>query len=167
MMTEKIEAKDAVYQEYRDKVARYIHGKILHYQDAEDLVSVVFVKVYQKLEGFDSSKASMSTWIYAIARNTVTDYFRTRKIYSEFTEDMSYDTGIENELLTNEMLDCLAETLEKLSERERTLIVLHYYSGYTLVKIADMMKMSYANIKIIHQKALVSMKKHLSKYMIE
>lgn len=165
-MTETV-ANDAIYREYHDKVARYIRGKIANFSDAEDLISVVFLKIYQKLEGFDETKSSLSTWIFTITRNTVTDYFRTKKVHCEFTEDITFDCDLENQLLTNEMLELLAATLEKLSERERYLIILHYYSGHTLVKIAEMMKMSYANIKIIHKKALACIKKHMNSYIIE
>ena len=73
------DASAQIYLDYHDKVSSYVRGKIQDHHEAEDIVSSVFVKVYQKLESFDPVKASLSTWVYAITRNTVVDYYRTRR----------------------------------------------------------------------------------------
>ena len=59
-------AAEDIYLAYQDKVSAYIRGKVDHHQDAEDLVSQVFEKVYGKLHTFDETKASLSTWIYTV-----------------------------------------------------------------------------------------------------
>ena len=46
------------------------------------------------------------------------------------------------------------DALLALKEKERDLIVLHYYTGYTLKTVAEVMGMSYINAKVIHKKAL-------------
>ena len=129
-----------------------MRGKIHDPHDAEDLVSAVFMKIVQKLDTFDPAKASVSTWVYTITRNTVTDYFRTRRSMVAFEDYMLDETE-----LTDDVLGSLAEALMSLKEKERDLIVLHYYSGHTLKIVAEMMGMSYINAKVIHKKALTSL----------
>ena len=141
-----------IYEEFQPKVRAYVRGKIHDPHDAEDLVSAVFMKVVQKLERFDPAKASVSTWVYTITRNTVTDYFRTRRSMVAFEEYMVDETE-----LTDDALDSLADALMSLKEKERDLIVLHYYSGHTLKTVAEMMGMSYINAMVIHKKALTSL----------
>ncbi len=141
-----------IYEEFQPKVRAYVRGKIHDPHDAEDLVSAVFMKVVQKLDSFDPAKASVSTWVYTITRNTVTDYFRTRRSMVAFEEYMVDETE-----LTDDALDSLADALMSLKEKERDLIVLHYYSGHTLKTVAEMMGMSYINAKVIHKKALTSL----------
>ena len=141
-----------IYEEFQPKVSAYVRGKIHDPHDAEDLVSAVFMKVVQKLERFDPAKASVSTWVYTITRNTVTDYFRTRRSMVAFEDYMVDETE-----LTDDALDSLADALMSLKEKERDLIVLHYYSGHTLKTVAEMMGMSYINAKVIHKKALTSL----------
>ena len=155
------EEKNKIYIDYRQKVARYIAGKVPNPQDAEDLVSCVFMKIFQKLDTFDESKASLSTWIFTITRNTVYDFYGTRKDFSELPEDIADDGKIDENLLNEEMLEQLADALESLDERSRDLIILHYYSGLTLKEIADRMQMSYPNAKVIHKKALRAMQAFL------
>lgn len=148
------EEKNKIYTDFHKKVTRYVTGKIPNPQDAEDLVSCVFMKVFQKLDTFDESKASLSTWIFTITRNTVYDFYGTRKDFSELPEDIADDGKIDENLLNEEMLEQLADALESLDERSRDLIILHYYDGLTLKEIADRMQMSYPNAKVIHKKAL-------------
>ena len=65
---------------------------------------------------------------------------------------------LDADIIKAEMLDQLADALESLADRERDLIILHYYSNLTLKEIAVKMRMSYANVKIIHKKALSKMR---------
>lgn len=147
---------EQVYREYQPKVRAYVSGKIQEPHDVEDLVSAVFMKVVQKLDSYDPAKASVSTWVYTIARNTVTDYFRTRHSMVAFEDYMPDEAPAMD--LTGEALDSLADALLTLKEKERDLIVLYYYSGYTLKTVAEMMGMSYINAKVIHKKALTGLR---------
>ena len=98
----------------------------------------MFMKIVRKLDSYDLAKADLSTWVYTITRNTVTDHFCTRR----------------------KMVapDSLVDALLALKEKARDLIVLHYYTGHTLKETAEMMGMSYINAKVIHKKALESLR---------
>ena len=95
----------------------HIRPRINNPADAEDLHSAVFTKVYEKFSSFDQTKASISTWVYTIARNTLIDFFRTHRIHDELgDEDMVEEDAFQG-ILTEETLDELAEALKKLPER--------------------------------------------------
>ena len=85
-----------IYEEFHPKVHAYVRGKIQDPHDAEDLVSAVFMKVVQKLDSFDSARASVSTWVYTITRNTVTDYFRTRRSMVISTKTLPLNSATRN-----------------------------------------------------------------------
>ena len=145
---------EQLYAEFFPKVSAYVGGKVDNPHDAEDLVSQVFEKVYGTLNTFDETKASLSTWIYTVTRNTVTDYYRTRRIHASYDE--AYELPAPEK--DRDVLDTLADALMTLKERERDLILLHYYKGLTLKEVADKMGMSYINAKVIHKKALSGLK---------
>lgn len=150
--------KEQIYLDYKDKVTRFVGAKVGDYSQVEDIVSNIFVKIYSHLDSFDDSKASLSTWIYTIANNTVLDYYRGRRVFEEVPEEIADDSEIDADLLQEESLRMLADALESLTERERDLIVLHYYKGMLLKDVAAKMGMSYANAKIIHKKALTALR---------
>lgn len=151
--------QERVYIEFKDKVTCYVRGKISSVHDAEDIVSDVFVKVFNGLADYDESKSSLSTWIYTITRNTVIDYFRKAKRFCEIPGELYREDDTEAGLLNEEALEQLANALENLEERERDLLLLHYYKNKSLKEIALIMGMSYSNTRIIHKKALGRMKK--------
>lgn len=155
------EFKTEIYRNYQPKVLNFITGKVNNINLAEDLCSDIFIKIYEKIETFDETKASVSTWIFTITRNTLTDYYRTRKISGgEIPETMDDGSSIEDDFCNEETLETLADALEKLNERERDIVILHYYSGLTLKEISTRMDISYSYTKLLHNNAL----SHLQKF---
>lgn len=153
-----VSQKEQIYADYHEKVLGYVRGKVANSTEAEDIASDVFVKVYSKLDAFDATKASLSTWIYHITQNTVIDYYRKRHVFSEIPETVAGDENLEAHAINEEMLESLADALERLDERSRNLIVLHYYSGMKLKDIADKMEISYVYTKVLHKKSLVTLR---------
>ena len=141
------EVVQRLYDQFGDQVFRYILSRVRNYADAEDLRSEVFVKSMANIERYDSGRAAYSTWIYAITRNVVNDYFRSRlQTRVELDEVLidSMDTGSWDQDMSN-----LAEALQKCSQRERDVMILHYYHGYPYAEIAEKLHLSSANVRMI------------------
>ena len=150
---------ETIYLQYYSKVMGYIHSRIRNRADAEDICSDVFEKVQRKLPEFDPAKASVSTWIFTITRNTVIDHYRRSKPVEELDENLSDNTELDESLLNNETLSELAEALRALPEELRDIIVLRYYDGKPLTEVAEIMGLSYGAVKLRHQSALVKIRK--------
>ena len=90
--------KEKLYTDYHDMVLGYIMHHIGNLDVAEDLCSDVFVKAYSALDRFDPAKASVSTWLYTIMRNTLTDYYRRNTMTDEIPEEV-----LETDISTGEM----------------------------------------------------------------
>ena len=153
---------DRIYTEYSGKVMGYIRARIRSSAEAEDLHSEVFEKILKKIGEFDSTKASLNTWIFTITRNTVIDHFRRAKPSEELDENLSDDSEVDEHLLQNESLEELAAALRRMPEELRDLIVLRYYDNRPLTDVAEMMGLSYGAVKLRHQKALGLLRKALT-----
>lgn len=158
------EINEQIYREYYPKVFGYLRSRVERIQDAEDLAQTVFIKVYTKLDLFDSEKSSISTWIFNITRNTLIDHQRSMSLrnHDEIPETMADESedAIDN-LITEESMERLADALEQLTDEERDLIIMHYYNNYTMLKIAEIMYRPYGQIKRLHVKAMQKLKKYL------
>ena len=153
---------EELYSQFSGKVMGYIISRVQRRADAEDLCSDVFEKVYRKYDTYDSSKASVSTWIFTITRNTVIDHYRRSRPSEELDENLSDDTELDEDLLNSESLSELAGALRSLPEEMRDIIVLRYYDGKPLTEIADLMGLSYGAVKLRHQSALNRLRLALS-----
>lgn len=159
--------KERLYMEYYPKVAAYVRGRIQNPQDAEDIVSEVFLKVYSSLDQYDEKKAGISTWIYTITHNTVVSYYerrqRERKLQLEREIDSLQELGyIETASFdSDEMLNELAEALETLPKLQRDIVILHYYFGLGHRQIAEKTGLSYANTRKQCSLAIEKLRKKL------
>ena len=161
MMT--TQEKEQIYLEYRDKVMRYISTKVQQKEDVEDLCANVFVKVCDKADSYDREKAYLSTWIYTIARNTVIDYYRTRRSTETVPETLASEEDIDRNLINRETLEALATALQALPEDQSELIVLHYYKGWSLREISERMTLSYGVTKLRHRQAVRSLRESMAR----
>ena len=151
-----------LYTEYRDRVLGYIRARVPNREDAEDLCEDVFLKVLRASESYDDRRSAPGTWIYAITRNTVIDYFRRTRPSEELPEDLAEDDLPEDELMQAELLDSLARALERLPEELTDVVVLHYYDRLPMTEIALRLGLSYGVVKLRHQKALTMLRRTLS-----
>ena len=150
--------KTELYERFEPKVRGYIFGKLGNNAYAEDLTSDVFLKVFANIDKYDSTKASLSTWIYKITQNTVYDYFRTRREYLSLSDDMADTVSVEDDVANGEMLDTLADALETLSPDERNIVILYYYSGYKLTEISQRLSRPYSSVKVMLHRSLKKIK---------
>lgn len=68
-----------IYKTYYKRVFKYICYRIDDQHMAEDLCSQVFEKIIEKYSSFSRNNMTFEGWIFAIARNTITDYHRKNK----------------------------------------------------------------------------------------
>lgn len=154
--------RDAIYRDCSPRVRRYVTARVQNPQEAEDLVSEIFLKVYQRLDSFDETKASVSTWVYAVTQNAVIDHYRTRHCCEELPETLAAGETPEEALCRQTTMDALAAALSALDARQRDIIILRYDRGLTLKEIALRMGMSYSYTKALHNGALSTLKKRLT-----
>ena len=153
---------EKIYLEYKEKVFRYVRGKVSNVADAEDVTSEIFLKIQTSLGSYDEEKATLSTWIYTITHNAVCNFYRTQSKRAlpldenalHLTDDDGAMAEIENEILKER----LAVALEALTEREQDIIVLYYYHEMPLRDIAIKMGITYTNAKFIKHQAINKLK---------
>lgn len=146
-----------IYTQYRDKVFGFVRSKIFNQTEAEDIVQTVFLKVYSNLDKYDETKASLSTWIYTITRNTVYDYLKEKHDHPMLELiDNTVDSAEKPDetILNNEELEELACALEKLPQDQRDIIILLYYKKLERKNVAEMLGMTYGQLRYLHDKAL-------------
>ena len=158
----KTDVMEKIYLEYREKVFRYVRGKVASTADAEDVTSEIFWRVQTALDSYDEEKSTLSTWIYTITHNTVCNYYReqSRRALSLDENALYYDTddGVVTEIENEILKENLAITLETLTEREQDIIVLYYYHEIPLRDIAIKMGITYTNAKFIKHQAISKLK---------
>jgi len=146
-----LSAYDELVRRYQTRIYSLAYNMTSSKEDAEDMVQDVFVKAFSSLKSFRGT-SSFYTWIYRIAINRTINFVKKRKKRQAMSLD-DVDGGIERdpayvELSAREspVRDAsLAELQEKLnkalltlSEKHRTVVVLHDIQGLPHDEIARM-----------------------------
>jgi len=149
-----------VVERYQAKVFSIIFGILRNHNDAEDIAQQVFAKIYFSIRSFDF-RSSLLTWIYKITVNECYDYLRKKKVRklvyeSDFSEEDSLK--MENTEAAIDMnrpvdvnlaqRDLVNKLLSKISEEDRSLILLKEVEGHSVEELAHMTGMNENTIKV-------------------
>ena len=129
---------------------------------AEDLAQEVMLKVWNKLDTYDASKAKLSTWIYKITANLCLDHLRRRR---EDQLDEDYDAPVSaqqhQDLFNKQIRAQVDDILSALPERQRLALVLFHYQGHSLQEISQIMACSRETTESLLSRARRSLKTSL------
>lgn len=161
------EAFAELYEKYFPQVYGMIFARLKDVTAADDVVSEIFMKVALNLDSHDK-KYAFSTWLFTIARNTLADYYRRqiRRFEESWDELLEREAPIseqpEEKLLASERTEKLLRAVGKLTELQRRIIELKYWSELSNVEIAEILGLSASNVGFIHYQAMKRLRAMLS-----
>lgn len=150
---------EQMYREYFPRIYNYVFYRLLSREETEDIVSEVFLKIARNASRFDTKKASFKTWIYTIAKNALTDYYRAKKAALSLDgEDYGIALSVDFEEQLNQISSpdrkILYQELAALKERERTMVYYKYFEGYNNRQIAAILDMNESTVATVLFRAL-------------
>ncbi|MFC2011505.1 sigma-70 family RNA polymerase sigma factor [Chloroflexota bacterium] len=160
------EAFGRIYEEYFDKIYRYVALRIGDKAEAEDMTQQVFLKALKSISSFKWKGVPFSAWLYRIAHNQVVDYLRkSKKTPSPLNDEslLSDDSKGNPQLLAEHSLniDILLSATQRLTEAQREVISLRFTSGLSTAEVASIMGKSQGAIKALQHSAIVALRKIL------
>jgi len=149
-----------VFDIYYDRLYSFILFRVRNVHDAEDIASEVFFRAAKNFRKYNADKAGVSTWLFTIALNETRRYFRRQKGEQplEYAENMEAPDNTLEGVLANEQAKALSAALGQLDERQRTVVLLRYYSEMSYREIACAMKLTETNVSTILSRGLKNLK---------
>jgi RNA polymerase sigma-70 factor, ECF subfamily len=142
------DAFKALYERYRDRVYNIIFYSIGDELRAEDVLQIVFVKIYRGLPNF-RFEASLATWIYRITLNECLNQQRGRgaqhiPFEALLGSDEELDTGAAADLqhAEGERREIIHRAVMELSPKLRAVVALKYLEGLSYEEIASVLECS-------------------------
>jgi RNA polymerase sigma-70 factor (ECF subfamily) len=146
-----VAAYDQLVRRYQTRIYSLAYNMTSSKEDAEDMVQDVFVKAFSSLKSFRGT-SSFYTWIYRIAINRTINFLKRRKKRQALSLN-DVDEGVERDpsyvelsarespvrdASLSELQEKLNKALLTLSEKHRTVVVLHDIQGLPHDEIALM-----------------------------
>ena len=139
------------YNELLPKVFHFFWFKVGDRSLAEDLAAATFEKAWKFRGRFRQDLGKFDCWVFGIARNVVSDHFRSQRPQENFDDTyLASPSGqIENEVEKLENFARLQQILITLDSRERDLISYKYGAELTNRQIAHLTGLSESNVGVI------------------
>ena len=170
-----------LFRRYRDKVYRISYRFTRDHDDAMDLTQTVFIKVHRSLDSY-REESSFATWISRVATNCGIDLVRQRKREAkvklddaaELTDEALVDVGQGGprlspsaEVTNAELGEMIRAAVDDLSDKHRSVFVLHCVEGTPYKEIAEILGISIGTVmsRLFHARRYL--RKSLAPYLGE
>ena len=165
------EAFLALTRAYQKKVFALAYAFFRDREDALDLVQETFLRLYQKIAGFQEG-GNFEAWLLQIARHLCVDHYRKSRSRGR---DLEVATPVEDlpiadarnevEAKSAEIRDALSRCVGRLAERQRTIFVMRHFNQMKNEEIATILNISLGTVKSLHFKALQNLRVLMAPYM--
>ncbi len=173
-------ALSRLYDLYSKLLYSLIFRIVKNQEDAEEILQIIFLQVWDKAGSFDTQKGNVYSWLIALARNKAIDRIRSKNF-----KEQAYLSGLnkidEMELEKKYNLESNVDLRYMLDEKERTAIVtkaldelpveqkkvieLAYYDGFTQMEISEVLNVPLGTVKTRTRQALIKLENLLSKVL--
>lgn len=162
-----VEAFGSLYEVYFTPIYRYIFWRLRNKEATEDLVQIVFTKVFQKIEKYQDQGKNPLAYFFTVSRNLIIDYQRKNKEVSleelaghgfqALDEKKDLAEGVENKM----QLGKIIKALENLAEEQREVIIFKYINDLSNEEIARLMGKKESAIRQLQSRALKILREKL------
>ena len=157
-----------LYDYYFPKVYAFVAAKVNGHDDAEDLVSDIFMKVLENLPRYEWRGLPFGAWVFRIARNVLNDYYQKHNRTKVTDIEEAYGVSEPEEkasphknAIREELAGKVKTVLKDLSEKELTVIQLKFYSELSNREITHVTGLSESNVAVILYRTLQKIKPDL------
>ncbi|MCX6790454.1 MAG: RNA polymerase sigma factor [Candidatus Kaiserbacteria bacterium] len=154
---------------YQPKLLRYGRKFLRDSAPIEDVVQEVFIKAYQNIQSFDTSR-SFSPWIYRIAHNLFANSLRYTSRHpltfvdlDMFSAHTAYEIDPGEEEEREQMKELLTQGLESLTPLYQEVIILYYLEDLSYQDIAEILRVPLGTVGIRLHRAREALKKYVER----
>jgi len=142
---------------YADNLYRFILKNLKNEAMAGDVVQDTFEKLWVKLE--DVSGLKVKTYLFTSAYHTMIDYIRKEKRYTDTDPATMHESTESGQY--SDLSEILERAVQNLPEDQKAVVMLRDYEGYSYKEIADITKLSEAQVKVYIYRARVYLKNYI------
>ncbi|OGZ65408.1 MAG: hypothetical protein A3C50_03650 [Candidatus Staskawiczbacteria bacterium RIFCSPHIGHO2_02_FULL_43_16] len=154
-----------IYDQYIDKIYRFVYLKVSSQETAEDITSRVFTKAweaYQKGQAIENMRA----FLYKIAGNMAIDHYRQKDrkatVSTESVPQLIDDrTNIHDRAVLNADMDAIKAALASVKQEYQDVIIWHYLEDMPTEEIAQMTGRPAGTVRVMIHRGLEMLKDQL------
>jgi RNA polymerase sigma-70 factor (ECF subfamily) len=158
------EAIGWLYDRYYLPIYRYLRVRVEDQEAAEDLAAEVFVRMIEHLPRYQSRGRPFLAWLYTIARNLLTDYYRSQRWAPLDLPDPERgrgDEGMMERIEARAEQDCLWRALRQLTPEQQEVLFHRFFEGRSVEETAQLMGKQPSAIRALQHRALAALRRRM------
>lgn len=158
MKSNMIMTTEHIWEDFHGQLKHFILKRVAHEEAAEDILQDVFVKIHLHIRTLKDQQ-KLQGWLYQIARNAITDYYRVEQRVVTIPELPELENVADEEALGDEqdaeqaLAPAVASFVAALPPPYKQAIMLTEYDGLTQRELADHLGISLSGAKSRVQRA--------------
>jgi RNA polymerase sigma-70 factor, ECF subfamily len=142
---------EALWNQFHDRLYRFICARISDENDAEDILQEVFLRIHSNLERVREMDR-LESWVYQITRNAIIDTYRSRHPEEKLIEHPAKEGSPESDT-SESITPYIRQIVQSLPEPYREALLETEYQGISQVELADRLGISISGVKSRVQRA--------------
>lgn len=152
-----------LYENYGAALNGVIVAMVNDITIAEDILQEAFLKIWNNIAAYDDTKGKLYTWMRRITHNLTLDTLKSnqykyqKKVVGD--ETVVLNINVSNTVDRNLEAKDFQKKLDVLDPKQRTIIDMSYFQGYTQEEIAKILDMPVGTVKTKIRSAIIELRK--------
>jgi RNA polymerase sigma-70 factor (ECF subfamily) len=152
-----------IYDQYIDKIYRFVYLKVSSQETAEDITSKVFTKCWEHLKSPQEELKNPGAFLYQVARNAVVDHYREKGRANTVSVDASSEiadpgTSAQDKAILSADISVIRKGIQKLKKEHQDIIIWHYLEDMPIANIAELMEKPEGTVRVMLHRGLKDLK---------
>jgi len=159
------EGNETSFRVLFDKHYSWVYSKtyrmLCNHQDTEEVSLDIFMKVWQKIDKWDTNQGSFQAWLNVVAKNTIIDAIRKKERIREALLSMEDESEVplveykdsrptpDKQVESQEAQEVLEQALQLVKKpNHRVAWILRHLEGYSIAEISQTLQRKEGTVKI-------------------
>jgi len=152
-----------IYDQYIDKIYRFVYLKVNSQEIAEDITSKVFTKGWEAFQNPKEEIKNPGAFLYQIARNSVVDHYREKGRDKTISVDVipqivDPEENAQDKAILNADISIVRKAIQKLKKENQDIIIWYYLEDMPIANIAELMNKPAGTIRVMLHRGLKDLK---------
>ncbi len=165
------EAMSELYDRFGRLALSVIMRIVRDHSIAEDLLQESFLRVWNRVSGFDGERGALGPWVLTIARNRAIDYLRSADArYLQINFDLEHPKlfiDLEEQYANQDRIRQIQSAFTKLSANQKRVLELAYFEGLSQSEMAERLQQPLGTVKTWVRTALQILRQELGDVVIQ
>lgn len=155
-----------IYDQYIEKIYRFVYLKVNSPETAEDITSKVFLNSWESYQKDPNKIGNIKAFLYQTARNMVVDYYREREKKGTVSVDFlpqlaDMRTNLHERAVLAADIEAVKTAMQSLKKDYQDVLIWHYLEDMSLEEICTILNKTNGAVRVMLHRGLHALKEEL------